>query len=810
MGDVRYALRTFARRPSFAIGAVAIMAVAIAVNTIAFSLLNSLALRPLPVPHAGRVVRVYPVVAGQRQNLFSYPDFTDYRSQSAAVCESVAAYLPVVVTTGRSSHDGATLPPRAALGYVASAGYFDITGVQPALGRVLQPIDDRRASRSVVLSHAFWQRRFNGDAAVVGATLRINAEPFTIVGVARPGFAGTEPLITDLWIGAGAIDVADPGHRDAHGNRDQSSVLVLARLRAGVSRSQAADRLDVIGRRLAATYPAPTRPERVEVAAGTFFTIDPGLEPIVAVALIVVGLVLLIACGNVANLMLARAVSRQREIAVRLAIGAARARIVRQLVVEALLLSVTAGAAALLLSTWVLRALYAFGVGLLPFSWAMSLTLAPDIRVFAYTLAVAIAGGLAFGLAPALQAVSPDIVRALGDARAIGGRHVSGARLRKALVVVQVAGSMVLLAAAGLLLRGLLTAQALDLGFTTRGVVYGEFDLGAEQYSAQRAAWFTEAMAGRAAAMPGVTAAAITSHVPLHGGVRRLTIRLADRPVADPIPATVTRVSPGYFDVLDIAFVAGRHLTAADAGMPVVVVSDGLARRFWPGDTALGKALVTDAWREPRVVIGVVRDAADGAIWREKEMSVYLPLDSRSALDATAMIVRSSGDPAAVRADLESAAAALDPDLRFTAAPLDALLRLWLLPSRVAAASAGILALLALLLAASGLYAVLSYSVSHRLREIGIRMALGATARDVSALVLADAGRMIGGGLAIGLVAAAAAAPLLGRFLFGVSALDPLTLAIVCAVLGAVGVTAAYVPASRAARLAPLSVLRVE
>jgi len=292
--------------------------------------------------------------------------------------------------------------------------------------------------------------------------------------------------------------------------------------------------------------------------------------------------------------------------------------------------------------------------------------------------------------------------------------------------------------------------------------------------------------------------------------VRRLTIRLADRPAADPIPATVTRVSPGYFDVLDIAFVAGRHLTAADAGMPVVVVSDGLARRFWPGDTALGKALVADAWREPRVVIGVVRDAANGAIWREKEMSVYLPLDSRSALDATALIVRSSGDPAALRADLESAAAALDPDLRFSAAPLDALLRLWLLPSRVAAASAGILALLALLLAASGLYAVLSYSVSHRLREIGIRMALGATARDVSALVLADAGRMIGGGLAIGLVAAAATAPLLGRFLFGVSALDPLTLAIVCAVLGAVGVTAAYAPASRAARLAPLSVLRVE
>jgi putative ABC transport system permease protein len=483
---------------------------------------------------------------------------------------------------------------------------------------------------------------------------------------------------------------------------------------------------------------------------------------------------------------------------------------VRQLVVEALLLSLAAGAAGLLLSTWALRLLYVKGLSLNPFWWTVTLTLAPDVRVFAYTFGIATAAGLAFGLAPAVQSASPSVVGALNGSRTIAGARIGGARMRQALVVLQVAGSLVLLMAAGLLARGLQTAEALNLGFTTRDVVYAEFNPRTQGYSAARAAAFNAALLDRLAAVPGVARAAVTSHVPLHGGVRRITTRLADAAAADPVSVTATSVSRHYFDVLGVAFTAGRNFDGSGGDRTAVVISEGLARRYWPGQTAVGKAIASDAWPAPRTIVGVVHDAANSAIWREKEQSVYVPLDAMDPREVTAALVRATGDPATVKAAMESAAASLDPDLRFTAMPLDTLLQFWLLPSRVAAAAAGVLALIAIVLAAFGLYAVLSFAVSHRLREIGIRMALGATSRDVASLVLVDAWRLVAAGLAIGGVLAAAAAPLLGRALFGVSVFDPLTIAAVIVVLAAAGLAASYVPARRAARLEPLAVLRTE
>jgi putative ABC transport system permease protein len=304
--------------------------------------------------------------------------------------------------------------------------------------------------------------------------------------------------------------------------------------------------------------------------------------------------------------------------------------------------------------------------------------------------------------------------------------------------------------------------------------------------------------------------AALTSHVPLHGGVRRITMRLADASTAEPVTVTVTAVSPRYFDVLGVGFVAGRGLDRVDSGARPMVISEGLARRFWPGQPAIGKTMTSDAWSAPRTIVGVVRDTATTAIWREKELAVFVPLDSTDPQDATAALVRTTGDPSGIRAALESTAASLDPDLRFTVMPLDTLLQFWLLPSRVAAAGAGVLALIAIVLAAFGLYAVLSFAVSHRLREIGIRMALGATSRDVVSLVIADAWRLMAVGFAVGGLCAAAAAPFLGRLLYGVSAFDPLTIAAVIVVLAAAALAASYVPARRASRLEPLAVLRME
>ena len=801
--DVRYALRTFLKHRSFAAAAIATLALGISVNTVAFSILNSLVLRPMPVPGASRVVRVYPAdVNGRRSNLFSWPDFRDYQQQSGGVFETLAGYIPAELTAGRASGDRTAAVPRAALGYVVSASYFTLTGVRPVLGRVLQAHDDDPGSRAAVLGHAFWQRRFAGDPAAVGGTLVLNGELFTIVGVAEPKFAGTEPLVADVWLPPAALSIAVPDS-PASDHRDAAVLLMAGRLRADQSRARAAEALNVIASRLRAAYPGARRPAGVQIAAGSFFTLDSNIKPVIAGMLAIVALVLLVACANVANLILARAVSRRRELAVRLALGAARSRIARQLTVEALLLSSLAGIAALLLSTWALRILYATGISLAPFSWTIALPLQPDVRVFGYTFALAAIGGLALGVLPAFQSSRLPISSGLHDARGSAGSYAGGSRLRHGLVVVQVAVSLILLFGAGLLTRALHSAETLDLGFAARGAVYGEYDLRAQRYSPSRAAVFQSTLAERVRAAPGVSSVAFTSHVPLHGGVRRIVV---SHGTADPASTIASTVSPEYFATLEIPFVSGRTFDPA-ATTPAVIISEGLARRFWPGQPAYGKTLTSPGWAAPRTVVGIVRDASNGAIWRDKEMSLYLPADTAADPRDLGIVVRA--EPGAA-ASIESIAASLDPDLRFSAVPLENLLRLWLLPSRVAAAATAVLAGLALLLASIGLYGVLSFAVSHRLREIGIRMALGADGADVVRLVLRDGARLLIIGLALGGVCAAATAPLLGRLLFGVSAFDPLTAIAVPLLLISVGLAASYIPARRAARLEPLIVLRMD
>jgi macrolide transport system ATP-binding/permease protein len=809
LDDIRFALRTFAKQPSFAAAAIATLALGMAVNTLVFSLVNSLVLRPMPVRDASRVVRVYPAdETGRTANLFSFADFSDYRA-AALSFETLAAYIPADMTAGRSSLDRTASVPRAVLGYIASASYFDVTGVRAAAGRLLQPADDRSRERVAVISDALWRERLNADPYAIGAMLTLNGTPFTIVGVAEPRFAGTEPLVADVWVPISTLNTADPDAPPFE-RRASAAFLVVGRLARGVARARAADELTVIARRLAASYPGVDRPAAVRVVRGAFFYLDPGLKPVVAGVMAVVGLVLLIACANVANLMLARAAARQREIAVRLAIGAGRARIVRQLIAESLVLSVTAGIAALLLAGWALRALYVIGAGMAPFPWAMALDLTPDIRVFGYTFGLATAGGALLALAPSLQASSPHIVRALhGQANALAGR-LRGSTLRHALVVVQIAASVVLLVAAGLLLHGLRSAEALDLGFSARGAVYAEYNLRAAGYGAARAAAFNAAVVETARQIPGVTAAAVTSHVPLHGGVRRAVVRFGTGDTSG-AAVTLVSVSPEYFDVLRVGFVAGRNFSGDDlrGSSSAIVISDGLARRFWPGDIALGKTLTSAKWPLPRTIVGVVRDASAAAIWRDKEMAVYLPAQASDAMDVQ-LIVRTNGDESTVARELTARAARIDPDLRFQAIPVGELLRLWMLPSRVAAAGAATLAVLALLLASIGLYGVLTFSVGQRLRELGIRMALGANPRAVVTMILRDAWRLVWRGVSIGGVCALAAAPLLGRMLFGVRPVDPLTLAAVAVVLAVVAFAAAYVPARRAARLDPVVVLRVE
>jgi predicted permease len=806
VNDVRYALRTLARQPSYTLAAVATLTLGIAVNTVAFSLIDSLVLRPMPVPDAARVFRAAPVdEKGVRGNLFSYPDYLDYRQATDGV-ETLAAYVPLEMTAGHSTLDRGVAEPRAAMGYVVSANYFDLIGVHAALGRVLRAEDERAGSRTVVLGQSFWRARFGADSAAIGSTLTLNGTAFTVVGVGAAGFAGTEPLVADCWVPLPALSVVD-----AHDplDRDHAALLIVGRAAPTASRTHVSRSLALTAQRLARAYPGRTRPASVDVAPGTFFTIDPGLRRMIAGVMGVVGLVLFIACANAANLALARAASRRREIALRLAIGAGRRRIVRQLLAESTLVGLASGAAALLAAEWTLRALYRIGMSLAAFPWAIALDLNPDIRVYGWTTAIALTSGAALGLLPALQASSPRLAGALHGDELFAGR-LRGTTLRQALVVAQVAASLVLLFGAGLLLRALARAETLDLGFRTAGVIYADYDPRAARYAPARSDAFNRALLESAAAMPGVTAAGLTTHVPLHGGVRLTTAHLAGAHGALTEPrAILSWVSPSYFRVLQIPFVAGHGFDVATPAPPVVV-SEGLARRFWPGESALGKVLSVPESPSPRIVVGVVRDAANGAIWRDKEEAVYLPADATADPRDLRILVRTTADMAPVRRLLAQRAAVLGGDMRFATVPLDDLLRIWLLPSRVAFVAVAVLAIIAVALASIGLYGVLTFAVNERSRELGIRMALGAEASAVMRLILGEALRLVLAGLAIGGLCALPVTPLLGRLLFGISPLDPVTLALAAAVLTGVALAAAYRPARHAARLEPLAVLRMD
>jgi predicted permease len=812
IGDIRFAVRALARDRRFALVVILTLALGIAVNTTVFTLLNSLVLRPLTAPAAERVVRIHPIDdRGERQNLFSYRDYLDYRGQTRAL-EMVAAYVPVAVTIAVSS-DPADRRPDDAVAYAVSASYFALLGMQPAQGRTFaHDEEDAPSTRVGVISDRLWNRRFARDRAALGSMILVNGRPFTIVGVADERFIGSEPVIPEVWLPLSAHDVVAP-EADVAENRDSRWLLVIGRLSRGVSRSAAAAELSVVARRLAATYPSPRRPAAVDVVRATFFSLEPRVWPIVLLILGVAALVLVIACANVANLTLARAASRQRELAIRLAIGATRARLVRLLVVESLAIGVAGAAAGLLLSGWLLRFLYPIGVSLVPFpSATVLLDLSPDVRVFAYTFALATAAGTAVGLAPALQFSTRRISARLHEDGAAIGTIARPSAVRHALVVLQVATCLVLLAGAGLLTRAVQRARTLDLGFDPSGVVMTSSDVRRHGYTDTRAAEFNRRLEARASTLAGWRAAAFTSHVPLTGGLRLTSIDAESPPGTRSVRASapVRFVSARYFDVLRIPIVAGRTFTDEEltGDLPVTIVSEELARRFWPDGQVLGRTVRTSVRQTPASVVGVVRDTSASTVWQGKEMAIYYPAHPSTDARSLHLVVRVEEDARRAGAALDREARQLEPALGFTATPLADVVRLWMLPSRVAAIGASVLAALALVLASIGLYGVIAYNVAQRTREIGVRMALGAAASDVSRLVLREGSRLIAAGVTLGLGGALVTTRVLRGLLLDVSVLEPLTLAAVTLMLCAVGLVACYIPARRAAMLDPWTALR--
>jgi putative ABC transport system permease protein len=504
------------------------------------------------VPKSDRLVRMYPVDdRGHRQNLFSYPDYLAYRT--TPVFDGVTAYIPSAVTALVAGEE-----PEDLVAYVVAPNYFTLLGIEPSVGRLFVPVDEQAADPAIaVISHSFWRRRFASDPAVVGSSLTVNNRRFTIVGVGPSRFSGTEPLSPDVWVPL-AVQRSVLPPDDLLNDRSASWLLVIGRLKSTVSNAAAATVLSTTANHLADAFPGRDRPSAVTVAPGTFFTLDAGIWPVIILVLSTVALILAIACANVGDLVLARTSSRQREIAVRLAIGATRWRIVRHLMVESVLISLAGGGLGLLLATWTLEVLYPLGLSFVPSELgAVVLDLSPDLRVFGYTFGIALGAGVLLGLAPALQSSSPHLAGSLHDDGAMVGLGVRPSRLRSALVVLQVAVCLVLLVGAGLLAHGLQHVQALDVGFRTQGVLFTEYNLRRNGYPVERARDFNRALldaAGAAADGP----VALTSHVPLHGGVRRATAWPEGH--EEQLTCTTTFVSPSYFETLNIPVTRGANL----------------------------------------------------------------------------------------------------------------------------------------------------------------------------------------------------------------------------------------------------------
>jgi predicted permease len=812
IADLRYAVRRLSQRPGFALIAILTIALGVGANSAIFSVVNAILLRPLPVESPDELVEIYSQEGDEEPITHAYPDYLDIRARDD-LFSGVTAYTVDFFSVELGTE------PEVTLGESVSADYFEVLGVPAAMGRAfISGEDDAPGAPAVaVISHAMWQRRFASDPAVLGRTLRVRGQTVEIIGVMPPKFKGLlVGFSSELWMPLTSNQSFAAG--DDLRNRGSRWLMMKGRLRPGVTPDQAQAGLDVLAGQLAAAYPEtnadplrrfpviPTNDVRLHPM------VDRALVPVAALLMTVVGLLLLIVCTNLANLLLARALSRRKEVAVRLAIGAGRWRLIRQLLTESVLLAVLGGALGLLVAWGTVELLVRFQP---PVFVRLSLDLGIDGRVLAFTFFVSVLAGVFFGLAPALQATRPQLTPALKNELEAVTRKYRTFGLRGSLVIVQVAVSLVLLIGAGLFVRSLIGAQRIDPGFEReRAAIMTIAPTLADTDTAGVRNLYTE-LRERALGLPGVEAATLASRLPLGVSVNinELYVEGVDTPEDEAPSIDVTVVSPGYFETMGVPLLQGRDFVDGDdATSPLVVIIDeAAAQRFWPGENPIGKRLRLGGPEGPqRAIVAVAQTTKVRTLGEQPRPYLYVPLAQRHR-GIISLVVRTAGDPAATLPLLRREGLLLDESLPIMELKtMKQHLGIMLFAPRVGGILLGVFGGLAILLATIGLYGVVSYAAAQRTREVGIRVALGARPGDVVRLVIGQGMVMVGVGAVIGLVLAFAGARPLGSFLYGIRPWDPSTFLGITLLLVGVAFVATMVPALRAARLDPTVALRRE
>ncbi|HST19633.1 MAG TPA: ABC transporter permease [Blastocatellia bacterium] len=810
--DVRYGFRMLLRKPGFTVVAIITLALGIGANTAIFSVVNGVLLKSLPFPEPERLVALTETSKELSVRPVAYPNYLDWQARQT-VFENMTARMPAGgVITGNGE-------PERVIGRFVTASFFSTLGVQPQIGRFFNEEEDKPGAESVmVLSYILWQRHFEGNEEIIGKAIRYNGESWTVVGVMPAGFDfyGQTNLNNDFFIPLGHLTDQDFMH-----DRNSHPAMVTARLKPGVTLEQARAEMKTIAAQLENQYPDSNTGNSIEL---TSFMDDyvGDVRTALLVITAAVALVLLIACANVANLLLARAASRQKEIAVKTALGASRSRIVRQLLTESALLAIAGGALGLLLAVWGVDLLITFNPDSLP--RIEDITIAP--RVLGFTVLVTLATAVIFGLAPALQTSKVNLNNTLKE----GGRQSAGGaglrRLRGALIIAEVALSLVLMVGAGLLVKSFRQLMEVDAGFDARNVLTLRLRLPDAKYTeVSQVTGFLKEVMRRVSALPNVEQVSVGSGFPL-GRNSQAAYRIEGQPEparqGDWPVAIRQSVSESYHKTLGIALIAGRYFTEHDTGdsIPVVLVDDAFVRRNFPNvsmSDALGKRLRFSSQGEPWCeIVGIVRHTQHYGLDEEAPAATYRPWlqGSKSVTDgarAMDMIVKSSDKPENLVAAIKREVQAIDSEQPLgNVRTLESMLAQSVAPRRFSLLLLGIFALVALLLGAVGLYGVMSYAVMQRTREIGIRMALGAQKGDVMRLVIKQGLMLSLGGVVVGLAASFALTRLMESLLFGVAATDPATFALIAALLTAVALVACYIPARRATKVDPMVALRYE